>query len=81
MFVKFRFQYFYNIFNFSKENGLMFFVSSVIISKTKLLSTKSSLFTPEYEMFDKKFLGLILVLVYGFTFLLKCLALMLCCYF
>ena len=74
-------RFFTSVIFFSKENGLMFFVSSVIISKTKLLLTKSSLFTPEYEMFDKKFLGLILVLVYGFTFLLKCLALMLCCYF
>ena len=74
-------RFFTSVIFLSKENGLVFFVSSVIKSKTKLLSTKSSLFTPEYAMLDKKFLALMLVLEYGFTFLLKCLALVPCCYF
>ena len=49
----------------------MFLVSKVITSKVKLLLLKSLLLTPVYEIFERKFLVLILLLVYGFTLRLK----------
>ena len=64
----------------SSETGFMFFVSSVIMSKEKIIINKILTFKPVYKMFDKKFLLLILLLVSGFNFLFKCFFILLCCF-
>ena len=64
----------------SSETGFMFFVSSVVMSKLKIIINKILTFKPVYKMFDKKFLLLILLLVSGFNFLFKCFFILLCCF-
>ena len=64
----------------SSETGFMFFVSSVIMSKVKIIINKILTFKPVYKMFDKKFLLLILLLVSDFNFLFKCFFILLCCF-
>ena len=64
----------------SSETGFMFFVSSVVMSKVKIIINKILTFKLVYKMFDKKFLLLILLLVSGFNFLFKCFFILLCCF-